>query len=342
VPDTPYVYDLVAQYPGRIPADLGYRPRPNDLARVDMRFHGTAEALGGEYRWNFRPYRQVAVGFLQWQSMPGTRTDWVSSPAGTSWMEDAFTGPGLVVESRSGVHAYAGGSRQVSDWFAPVTHPRNGSGYWWSSRQAGYVEFNVQPWTDSGTDHGGSMQDGTDERLFQVWQDGALMYTSQWPAAYFTPSTEGPTTFVADLRASRDPAVYRLTTATHTRWTVHAAPVADPSRVDLLPLLQLDYTVDTDLAGDARPGRQSLGVRAVHLPGVVGAGKATVSSVAVSYDDGATWRPVPVSAGVVRFTPPRGAAFVSLRVTASDTAGNAIEQEVIRAYGLGDSRHRGL
>lgn len=38
----------------------------------------------------------------------------------------------------------------------------------------------------------------------------------------------------------------------------------------------------------------------------------------------------------------RDAAFVSLRVTAKDTAGNAIEQEVIRAYGLGDSRHRGF
>ncbi|WP_327011282.1 S8 family serine peptidase [Dactylosporangium sp. NBC_01737] len=342
VPDTPYVYDLVAQYPGRIPADLSYRPRPNDLARVDMRFHGSAAVAGGEYRWNFRPYRQVAVGFLQWQNMPGTRTDWVSSPAGTSWMEDAFTGPGLAVESRSGVHAYAAGSRQVSDWFAPVTHPRNGSGYWWSSRQAGFVEFNVQPWTDSGTDHGGSMQDGADERLFRVWQDGELMQSSQWPAAYFTPSTEGPTTFVAELRASRDASVYRLTTATHTRWTVRARPVAGPLAVELLPLLQLDYTVGTDLAGDARAGRQSVGVRAVHLPGVVGAGSPAVTAFAVSFDDGATWRAVPVSGGTARFTPPRDAAFVSLRVTASDSAGNAIEQEVIRAYGLGDTRHRGL
>lgn len=343
VPDSPYVYDLAAQYPDRIPADLTYRPRAADLARVDMRFHATGTGTqGGEYRWNFRPYRQVAVGFLQWQTMPNTRTDWVSSPAGTSWMEDALAGPGLAVESRSGVHAYKGGSRQESDWFAPVAHPRNGSGYWWSSRQTGFAEFNVQPWTDSGTDHGGSMQDGADERTFQVFEDGVLMQTSQWPAAYFTPSTEGPTTFVADLRASRDPAVYRLTTATHTRWTVRAGPVTDPSQVALLPLLQLDYTVDTDLAGTARAGRQCVGVRAATLPGAVGAGRPSVSSVAVSYDDGATWQPASLSDGAARFTPPRSAAFVSLRVTATDTAGNAIEQEVIRAYGLGDSRHRGL
>jgi hypothetical protein len=204
------------------------------------------------------------------------------------------------------------------------------------------VEFNVQPWTDSGTDHGGVMQDGADERLFQVWQDGTLMQASQWPAAGFTPSTDGPTTFVADLRASRDPSVYRLTTATHTRWTVRARPVTDPARIDLLPLLQLDYAVGTDLAGTAPAGRQSVAVAAAHLPGAVGAGTATVRSFAVSYDDGATWRTVPVHGGTARFTPPHTAAFVSLRVTAADTAGNAIEQEVIRAYALGDSRHRGL
>jgi subtilisin family serine protease len=342
VPDSPYVYDLVDQHAGRIPAGLTYRPRQDQLARIDMRFYGQASAPGAEYRWNFRPYRPYAVGYAQQQTMPATRTDFVSAQPGTAWMEDMFAGPGYAVESRSGVHPYQPGSRQVSDWFAPVAHPRNGSGFWWSARQQGYVEFNVQPWTDSGTDHGGYMQDGTDQRRFQVWQDGELMQSSEWPSANFTSSTEGPTTFTADLRASRDPSVYRLSTSSHTRWTVRSQPVAGPLSVEVLPLLQLDYTVDTDLTGDARAGRQSVGVRAVHLPGAVGAGKASVSSFGVSYDDGATWLPVSVASGVARFTPPRGAAFVSLRVTAADTAGNMIEQEVIRAYGLGDPRHRGL
>ncbi|HTJ39805.1 MAG TPA: S8 family serine peptidase [Dactylosporangium sp.] len=340
VPDSPYVYDLVDQHAGRIPDDLTYRPRAEDLARVDMRFYGDAATPGGEYRWAFRPYRPFAVGFLQSATMPGTRTDYVSAPAGTSWAEDALTGPGLAVESRSGLHAYRAGSRQVSDWFAPVAHPRNGSGFWWSARQAGYAEFNVQPWTDSGADHGGYMQDGTDQRTFRVWEDGTLLATSEWPAAYVTPTTEGPTTFALDLRASRDPALYRLTIASHTAWTVKARPVGDPLAVDVLPLLQLDYAVDTDLSGTARPGRNTVGVRAVHLPGAVGAGTVTAVTLAVSFDDGAHWQPVALDGGVARFNPPRDAGYVSLRATARDDRGNTIEQEVIRAYALPDRRHR--
>ncbi|MET7402958.1 S8 family serine peptidase [Dactylosporangium sp. NPDC005572] len=338
VPDSPYVYDLVAQYPGRIPADLTYRPRPDQLARVDMRFHGTTATPSGEYRWAFRPYRPVAVGFLQSVTMPGTRTDYVSAPGGTSWAETSLTGPGYAVESRSGVHAYRAGSRQVSDWFAPVAHPRNGSGFWWSSRQVGFAEFNVQPWTDSGTDHGGYMQDGTDQRRFRVWEEGQLVADSEWPAAYVSPSTDGPLTYTLDLQASRDPALYRLSTSTHTTWTVKAQPVGDPARIDILPLLQLDYAVETDLSGTARPGRNAVGVKAGHLPGAVGGGTVVALSVEISFDDGRHWQRTPLIDGVARFVPPRGAGYVSLRATARDDRGNTIEQEVIRAYAVPDWR----
>ena len=48
----------------------------------------------------------------------------------------------------------------------------------------------------------------------------------------------------------------------------------------------------------------------------------------MSDDDGATWR---TTAGLI----PAGSKPVSLRVTASDKAGNAVTQTVIRAYGRG-------
>jgi hypothetical protein len=59
-------------------------------------------------------------------------------------------------------------------------------------------------------------------------------------------------------------------------------------------------------------------------------------SVEVSFDDGVTWRGVPV----VRFgqhafaavTHPAQAGFVSLRARSADTDGNSVEQTVIRAY----------
>lgn len=61
-------------------------------------------------------------------------------------------------------------------------------------------------------------------------------------------------------------------------------------------------------------------------------------SVRVSYDDGGTWQTVPVRRvdgqwlAVLRH--PAGAGFVSLRATATDSAGNTVDQTIIRGYRL--------
>jgi hypothetical protein len=59
-------------------------------------------------------------------------------------------------------------------------------------------------------------------------------------------------------------------------------------------------------------------------------------TVEVSYDDGATWRPVPVTrvpgGGMAVLHHPTAAGFVSLRAVATDTAGNTVEETILRAY----------
>ncbi|WP_328557548.1 S8 family peptidase [Streptomyces sp. NBC_00358] len=338
-PNSPYVYDLVDPHPGRIPdSGLTYRPRASELAVVDMRFHGTTKYPSGEYRWDYRPYRTYAVGFPLRTDMPATRTDYLSAQPGTSWAEDSITGPNLALESRGGMITYKAGKRVTSDWFAPIAHPRNGSGFWWSERQQGFISFNIQPWTDSGTDHGGYMQDGNDSLDFKVYQDGELVKTSAWASATLYPVPAVPSTYTLDLRAERDPGAYRLSPRTHSVWKVRSAPVTDPMKIDRMALMQLDYAVATDLAGDARGGRQSLGLTGSHLPDAAGAGRVVGATLAVSYDDGRHWRPVRLdrtAAGhwTARFDAPHH-GFVSLKARTWDDAGNSVTQEVTRAYGL--------
>ena len=108
VPDSPFVYDLAAPYPDRIPTDLAYRPKAKDLATVDMVFHGDTRYEGGEYRWDYRPYRQFAFGFLQRMRMPGTRVDHVSAQPGTAWAGSAVSGPQFSLVSSAEVHAVRG------------------------------------------------------------------------------------------------------------------------------------------------------------------------------------------------------------------------------------------
>lgn len=55
-------------------------------------------------------------------------------------------------------------------------------------------------------------------------------------------------------------------------------------------------------------------------------------TVEVSFDDGATWSPAQIRRGLVTVNHPAAEGFVSLRAKAADTAGNTVEQTVIRAY----------
>ncbi|HEX8345814.1 MAG TPA: hypothetical protein VF657_13915, partial [Actinoplanes sp.] len=60
-------------------------------------------------------------------------------------------------------------------------------------------------------------------------------------------------------------------------------------------------------------------------------------TVDVSYDDGRTWQPanlkkVAGTAWTATVTHPSTSGFVSLRAKSTDTAGNGVDQTIIRAY----------
>jgi hypothetical protein len=140
--------------------------------------------------------------------------------------------------------------------------------------------------------------------------------------------------FEEDTTRPSDP--WKTSIRTHSAWTFKSEQATG---VVGLPLLQLDYEVDTDLAGDAAGGsRAVIGITPRHLAGAVGAGAINGATLEISYDDGGTWQPLTLTrhsdTWEARVHFPKEAGFVSLRATASDDAGNAVEQEVIRAFGL--------
>jgi subtilisin family serine protease len=337
VPNSPYAYDLVDPHPNQIPTHLTYRPTAGQLATVTTRFYGTTRYASGEFRWDYRPYRQFSAGYLLRVDMPGTRTDYVSTQPGDGWADAAVTGPTMELVSSSEIRSFRAGSHVTSDWFAPIARPRDGGGFWSSQRDSLSIQFNVQPWADSGADHAGYLvQD--DKLKFKVYQDGQLIKESDWASASLYPIPTVPTKYTLDLRATRDPSIWRLSPSTHTVWTVMSNPVTDPYKVELMPLLQLDYHIHTDLAGNAVAGWQTIGMTASHLPGASGTGKIVGGTLSVSYDNGVTWHKVPFvknSAGnwTGKFkTPTHG--YVSIRAAAWDSVGNRISQKVVRAFGL--------
>jgi hypothetical protein len=114
-------------------------------------------------------------------------------------------------------------------------------------------------------------------------------------------------------------------------WTFREPGSAAPATP--LPLLVVRACgVDLDDQGRAPAGRPyPLGLTVQHQPGAASPKLASLRAEA-SFDDGATWRAVPVTGGRALVHHPVQAGFVSLRISARDTAGNAVEQTVIRAY----------
>jgi len=337
-PDSPYVYDLVSPYPDRIPTALSFRPRPSELATIDQRFHGTTSRTGGEFRWDFRPYRPSSLGSPLRQTMPTTRVDYVSTQAGVQWAGAAVTGPDLEWNTSGEVRPAVAGSRTVEDWFGAVTRPANNAAFIPSYRYSGFLTFNVQPWSDGGSGHAGYQQQDDSLHLV-VSQDGQVVKESDFAQATLFPVEDGPQDYTLDLTTSRDPAVYSTSTRTHTVWQVHSPAISNGlDTADLMPVLDVGYSVRTDLANRAEGGEQEVGISVRHLPGAVGAGTIGRPTVWASYDDGKHWRRTKVvvaadGTAVARFeAPERG--FVSLRVSAQDDRGNAITQDVIRAFGL--------
>ncbi|BCB74745.1 hypothetical protein GCM10022251_78750 [Phytohabitans flavus] len=126
--------------------------------------------------------------------------------------------------------------------------------------------------------------------------------------------------------------------ATETVWEFRSDRPLPGTRA-LLPLLQLDYAPPTDLCGTVSAGHpHRLPVTVRQQPGLPAPRGARIT-VDVSFDEGLSWRAARINGTgreVVATIAAGGApgGTVSLRVRARDTAGNAIEQTVLRAYGL--------
>jgi subtilisin family serine protease len=331
----PYLYDLVDAHQGSIPADLRYAPRAGDLATVTNRYVGPQGELAFDSRgdcrdWNWPPCITVSEPV----HLGTTRVDYLSTQAGTEWYDDAYHPNGW--EQRGNRKAFAAGEDVVRSWFAPVVRPRVGEGYWHPDRFGDFFEVNV-PFASSG-DQGvtGHMDDSGSTVETRLYQEGELVDSSPFQAVQtLVPQTPGWADYRFEMDTTRDAAIWKTSTRTTTAWDFRAETAPSDGAVGL-PLIQLDYTLATDLNGRVGVGRTTIGLRAFHLDGVEGGGTISGATLEYSFDDGTRWQRAPLTAtaagswrAAVKI--PAGTQYLSLRASAADDAGNGIEQEVIRA-----------
>ncbi|MFJ8885387.1 S8 family serine peptidase [Streptomyces sp. NPDC102402] len=342
-----YVYDLVDRHDGTVPdRSLAFAPSERQLAKVENTFYGHKETLGGGYRYDIPDYGP-GLGFEEYEQFPGTRTEWVTPLPGSSfWYENhsvLTADSGTAHEVRSAELDYTAGRTYRDEWFAPVTGPRLGTGYWGPFRtESNDIQFNITPWTDSGEGHSGSMpEDEYDTTSYAFYQGDTLIKKGAGRAGQAWDQSAEKLPYRLVIDAKRDEATWKTSTRTHSEWDFRSGALPEGTYQADIPMLQVDYDIDTDLAGDVRAGRSvEIGLESGTQAWLDGAVKATKASLSVSYDEGKTWSAVKLSkeasgewTATVR-TPAKGVSSVSLKAHTEGPGGLAVNQEIIRAFGL--------
>ncbi|MBP2708540.1 S8 family serine peptidase [Microbispora sp. RL4-1S] len=341
-PEVGYLYDLVHQWTGAVPADPVYRPGKRDLARVEMSFDNHRQDSARDIRTEvLADGRSGYGGYLTDGPARGTRTDWVSADGGVRWVEQALVLHDGVQE-RSDLLTYPGGRTSQSHWFGPVQRPRmNGTG-WFPERGGDALVISVPSWGSSGGSHTGEMLfTPRVTQTISLYQGDALVERASNDrddrSVLMTPIVSPdrlPYRLVNE--AARDASLYPYSTRTLTEWNFTTGYIETDHTMPL-PLIQVDYDVDLD--SDGRAGRRAdLTVTPLQMPFAEGAGTIKTVTVEVSYDDGTTWRKAKATrcahGWTVGLDAPRGAGAVTLRTHAEDTVGNTVTQTVVRAFGL--------
>ncbi|MFC9242632.1 S8 family serine peptidase [Streptomyces sp. NPDC057136] len=344
-----YVYDLVDRHDGAIPdRSLAFAPETDELAKVENTFYGHKATLGGGFRYDIPDYGP-GVGFEEYEKFPSVRTEWVNPLPGDSfWYENHSVlnadATDVAAEMRSTDMDYKAGRSYKAEWFAPVTRPRLGTGYWGPFRTTyNNMQFNITAWTDSGAGHSGSMpEDEYDTTSYAFYQGDTLIRKGAGRAGYAGNLSPEKVPYRLVIDSARDGEVWKTSTRTHSEWSFVSGAMDPngPYQADI-PMLQLDFDVDTDLAGDVKAGQWTeLGLASGTQEWLDGAVKADEATLSVSYDDGKNWAPVQLRESATgewtaQFrTPAKAGGFVSLKAHAEGSGGLAVDQEIIRAFGL--------
>lgn len=332
--NSPYVYRLFSTRTGSY-FDGDHRVvRDAELAKVTTTHH--ADEPGGR-----------SIEFL-FGAVPGASAHWSTGLT--------FDRPFKVVNFLEAGEVSWGGHHEVEegpDWtltgrlrLSPRNYPVAGSylDSRWAAvsgplavagsavRAGNELTFNVWPYADAAGNAGATI---TDSAVTKLYRDGLLVAEAGGVkvAAADLPAGEGE--FRAEQSVTRS--LSPLSTRTDSVWTFRSGQAgAEGLR---LPIRTIRFQPDVDSRNTAR--RTKATALPFRLDVQSGAVMPTASAVDVqtSGDDGTTWTRAVVrrtgpTSYVALFATPRG-AFVSLKASAVDSAGNTTKQTITRAYRLG-------
>ncbi|WP_186763154.1 S8 family serine peptidase [Lentzea tibetensis] len=324
------MYRFAWELPGVYPTGFARAPEKNELARVETRY-GKGNADREILRGNFSRGQLVVTGITGLFSTEDARsTEYLTTDV--SWS------PTLDVrrpDGESDLFVFMGPDRRYRP--GRTYTERAGFGVF-SPTASGVAELpqlarfgdtiGIQP-SLFGDNTGGRAEIREKSGRTALFRDGVKV-------------GEAATGYAAEFKVPAAAANYRIeteqtreaevSTEVKAAWTFRSQ--RRDERQTPLPLTAVRFPVRLDDDNSLPAGRvQRLPIEVQQQAGADN-GRVRSVKVEVSFDDGRTWRAVPVSANCALVRHPKTAGFVSLRVKAADSKGNTAEHTVIRAYRL--------
>ncbi|MFD8493693.1 S8 family serine peptidase [Amycolatopsis sp. NPDC059657] len=346
------MYNLNYGWPGQVPDRIDFTVREKDMARVHARFGSkngkpdlVVRALNG-----YLPIQTFTAAATTRVRLPGERVEFYTA-GDIFWINQLYREPGVVGGNPPSpfgavwatVTKYRPGSFE-EPWNFGVEGPglpgaADGKGVpgdpIWGGRWGDALGVRAPLFADSGPYQHTWLDPQHIKGGWSVYRDGKLIGTSnQYSSASATVPPEEATYRFAGF-ADRDVTWSELSTHVEAAWTFRSAHVAgeDAGR---LPLIAVKFKPPVDPFNRvAATPVTTIPLRVERQQGATAHPLNTLKAE-VSFDDGKTWASAPVMGLCAFVANPAGAkGFVSLRVSASDTAGSAFESTVVRAYRLG-------
>jgi subtilisin family serine protease len=336
------VYDLLHNIGSRVPEKIDYTADPDEMARVDERFHargGDTSALVFQKRYGVTPAGFLATEVEGRFAAGSARTDYVTATPGVRWLGEAGQqkGEDLGWTVQEAVRKYSAGSVSAEEWIRQPIRPGpySATGEAFSgcaprpvTRAPGNVHVELVVLQDriDGFDCTVDLIDPQIDQTMKLYAGGSLAGTASRSYGDFTvPRAADTYRLVYDVDASK---LTPVSTKTSTTWTFRSKP--GETRV---PLLTVDYALPLDLLNHPSGDTATFTVARVK-----GAATATATGLKLwtSLDDGKTWTSAAVTGTNGKYTAKlpqvTKSQAVSLRVQATDNGGGMIDQTIIRAY----------
>ncbi|MET8352459.1 S8 family serine peptidase [Micromonospora sp. NPDC005206] len=325
--NSPYTYDLAYVSKGDMFTGLTRKLSPKNLATVKTTYRSQSSiATATRFHRAASPGGPGPIGSSTSFDLPFHATEYYNTDGGLVWTSTFVEGDNLTTQEST----FRAGRTYHQTWnaapFGPtVAQPPAWSPLGYVGRDGDTISVASPPLFADASGRPASRDDL--QVHYRLSRNGKEIATADGSYADF-PVPADKATYRLEATVTRG-APDTLSTSVSVAWTFTSAHTSKP---EPLPLTTARATPALDDTNTARAGRaMTIPVALDRHPGSTAAPNRTLG-VSASFDDGRTWVALPVHHGVALIKHPRRPGFVSLRMTATDTAGNTVAQTIQRAY----------